>query len=156
MSLFRRYIKHPLEDSKCELNIDVQNPVINSLSCNHQIIKEYLQLHRLSLDYILNWSCPICLESFSSAGISMCIPFKCSHPICFSCLKAWCETLKKKRYDSRGLQNISCCLCRRKSNDFWYKSFKVYTLTTNYQNTVITIVFPSQLDHRYPLGIDNQ
>ena len=150
MLIFRRYLKKSNDYRHSELNISVQNPVINSSSSNHQIITEYLRLHQLSLDELLNCSCPICLETLDSSNLSICIPFKCSHPICFSCLKSWCTSLKK-RGDVSGLYNISCCLCRKQSNDFWYNSFKIYTLTTTYHNTLFTLVFPSQLDHRYPL-----
>ena len=150
MSIIKKYFKKSPKVQNYNLNTIVQNPVINSRSSNHQIIKEYLQLHGLSFDNLLNWSCPICLENFDSCDMSMCIPFMCSHPICFSCLKGWCTNLKK-RHSFKELNSISCCLCRKQSNDFWYNSFKVYTLTTCYQNTIMTLVFPSKLDHRYPL-----
>lgn len=148
--MFKKYFKKTIKDEVSELNIDIQNPVIKNLSSNHQVIKEYLRLNHLSFNDLLNWSCPICLETLESPNLCICIPFKCSHPICFSCLKSWCTSFKKRR-DVSGLYNISCCLCRKQSSDFWYNSLKIYILTTTYQQTKISVVFPSQLDHRYPL-----
>lgn len=151
MLLLKRYFIKSPKDTHSELNIVAQNPIINNSSSDYQIIKEYLRLHQLSFEYLLNWSCPVCLETLNSPDMSVCIPFKCSHPICFSCLKSWCSV---HRRGSRGSRSLSCCLCRRQSSDIWYNSLKIYSLTTTYLDNIITVVFPSDLDYRYLLRED--
>ena len=131
-----------------DTNFIIQNPLIQESSDNFKIITEYLRLKHLSLDQLLDWKCPICLESIDS-GISITFPFKCSHSICLSCLRNWCKCLFSRTYQ-KSVKNIKCCLCRKTPDIFWIESYNIYSLVINYKGKDISIVFPSQLDHRYP------
>lgn len=149
MYFFKKYLRN-YKNEDLSGQHQVKNPILDVQPNNDlKIIKEYLQLHKITLDELLQWSCPICLESFDNPGVFMTIPFKCNHLVCFSCLKSWCQELRP-RYQDDVINKIKCCLCRQPVNNFWFDSYHTYTLSDKYQDKIIKLVFPSSLDHRYP------
>lgn len=153
MSFLKKYFIHTKNITLDTYQSQVENPVLQQPPENDlRIIKEYLQLHKLTLDDLLLWSCPICLESFDNPEVSITIPFKCNHLICFSCLQTWCRKLRD-RYHDDVINNIKCCLCRQSVNRFWFNSYHIYSISDVYQDKIIRIVLPSYLDHRYPFRV---
>ena len=124
-------------------NSVIYNPIINSSSDNFDIISQYLRSHNLSLNELLEWTCPICYEPVSSET-PITIPFKCHHPVCFSCLRNCCHTISL-RFPGQSCKHIKCSLCRKPPNFFWIKSYHTYSVSITYQNRIIKIILPSDL-----------
>ena len=155
MSFLKKYFFHTKSITLDTHPTSVENPILQQTSDSDlQIIKEYLQLHKLTLEDLLLWSCPICLETLDNPEVFITIPFKCTHLICFSCVQTWCRKLRV-RYHDDVINHIKCCLCRKPVNQFWFDSYHIYTLSDSYQNKIIRLVLPSYLSHRLPFRVMN-
>ena len=149
MSFIRRCLRPKEIEADEHFNMN-NNPLFECTMDHKSIICEYLKLHNISLNDLIGWSCPICYQSIKDPDIKLALPFNCDHLVCFSCLGSWCTQLHRDSPE-RVIKKIKCCLCRSEPNKFWVDSLKIYTLNLKYKQNLITLVMPSELDHRYPL-----
>ena len=85
-----------------------------------------------------NSICPICYDNIRDTTI--CIPFNCSHIICFKCFRKYCFSFPY--YDR--VKKIKCPYCRRSARKSWIKHGNITVKTYICQGTEYNIYVPKR------------
>jgi hypothetical protein len=80
--------------------------------------------------------CPICYNNIKDSII--CIPFNCSHIICFKCFRKYCFSFPD--YDRK--KKVKCPCCRNSVRKSWIKHRNITVKTYICQNTEYNIYVP--------------
>ena len=86
----------------------------------------------------INSICPICYDNIRDTTI--CIPFNCSHIICFKCFRKYCFSFPD--YDRK--KKVKCPYCRSSARKSWIKHRNITVKTYICQGTEYNIYVPKR------------
>ena len=96
------------------------NPILNK--CKKEV-SDYLydpELRTILDSQDLNkWECSICYCNIKNTVI--CIPFVCSHILCFHCFKQYCYTFTS----NNRVDKVKCPTCRSIVRNNWIRSIHI-------------------------------